>query len=545
MRSMFLKASLWALTLMLGTFLMQLQDAVVHWVKLGFDNPLLTRFYKPEDLIYNFLPVLILMTAGSRKYLFFWLAAFSLPSLLQLVGLAYFGTFVGSADLLEFIAEPGEVFRISYLRDVYYVPLIWFGCWFSIYKLMMKASTLLVLSKKRVIHGALLTLICISFVSLGVKGRLSPLVRNDFFKSSLFNGYVAFTSPLFDQVKVSYPEQTAHLSRKLIKNVVLVIGESCSSDHMSLYGYERDTTPWLSSQKESSSFLFRKGLAASPSTFSSMQFLLNLSLLPGDHAFKNKDYKSNLIRLAKQNGYNTYLLSLQRPRVFCYAGLESLDYFSAESFSVGTEELLLEKLNRIDLGESNFIILHQRNLHSPYKEHYAHMQDRFTIFPDNEVVDHYDNAMAYYDYSCRQIVETVEHILPDLSEYCIIFTSDHGEAVQKKGRQGHNFLDEELSCLKVPFMVFHNIDSATLLHALPQREYITHYEVGRFTAKCLGYDIENSLYSEHVDYIKSNDLNGGKEFLEIGLTAPYPKAQLKNLVYDSVTKKYQPVKAAR
>ena len=37
---------------------------------------------------------------------------------------------------------------------------------------------------------------------------------------------------------------------------VLIIGESQNRLHMNAYGYERNTTPWLTAQSENTNFLF-------------------------------------------------------------------------------------------------------------------------------------------------------------------------------------------------------------------------------------------------------------------------------------------------
>ncbi len=62
------------------------------------------------------------------------------------------------------------------------------------------------------------------------------------------------------------------------KGVVLITVDSLRADHMSCYGYERNTTPFLD-DFASKSFFFKNATSAGPRTASSFPCMLSSSYL--------------------------------------------------------------------------------------------------------------------------------------------------------------------------------------------------------------------------------------------------------------------------
>lgn len=57
------------------------------------------------------------------------------------------------------------------------------------------------------------------------------------------------------------------------------------------------------------------------------------------------------------------------------------------------DDALLEVLKKQKLNDKNFMVLHQRNIHSPYEKNYSHRKNEFERFENS-----YDNVMLYNDY---------------------------------------------------------------------------------------------------------------------------------------------------
>jgi glucan phosphoethanolaminetransferase (alkaline phosphatase superfamily) len=93
-------------------------------------------------------------------------------------------------------------------------------------------------------------------------------------------------------------------------NIIVVLGESLSPNHLSYFGYNRKTTPFLDSLKNAPNFHALKGLSSGVSSDISIAFFFNVTygeagvvkMAKGDHC---------LNKLAKETGFNTYFHSVQ------------------------------------------------------------------------------------------------------------------------------------------------------------------------------------------------------------------------------------------
>ncbi|MDT0294985.1 sulfatase-like hydrolase/transferase [Mesonia ostreae] len=88
---------------------------------------------------------------------------------------------------------------------------------------------------------------------------------------------------------------------------VVIIGESTNRNHMSLYGYYRNTNPLLAKQIEL--WISKDVITPHVHTVTALNKILTLN------SFENKRKKENasIIQLANQAGYKTFWLSNQRP----------------------------------------------------------------------------------------------------------------------------------------------------------------------------------------------------------------------------------------
>jgi len=156
----------------------------------------------------------------------------------------------------------------------------------------------------------------------------------------LLAGLVAFLAPANIRQHRLVNEEPAltPVSRQSAKNVILIIWDAVRADHLSCYGYPRQTSPFLD-QLAGRGILFEQAIAASSHTVESIPSLLS-STLPTSHQMNDitSYLPSNLIiipQVFKTLGYNTAAFSFNpyfSPAYGYNKGLER--FFAPDEFSV-------------------------------------------------------------------------------------------------------------------------------------------------------------------------------------------------------------------
>jgi glucan phosphoethanolaminetransferase (alkaline phosphatase superfamily) len=332
-------------------------------------------------------------------------------------------------------------------------------------------------------------------------------------------------------------EQNESVKLKLTKgskqewdNVILVLGESLSPHHMSLFGYERSTTPYLDQLKNTPNFFHTIGLSAGVSTDISVAFFLNLGYgeAGGIKAAKGEHC---IFRSAKKIGYSTHFLSAQSGQqlryiapYLCSAYLD--DYRSLESVSPSTidsnavnDRVLLPKLSEVlNSGTKNFIMLHQRGSHGPWELRSTTATAKFKNKDTNQRINDYDNSVVEFDLFWNELRTILEK---QKSKTLVIYLSDHGESVGENGRWGHGFLAR--NSFEVPVLI------QSFNKELPARtkelfRYLPHYNLALYTTQALGWETNQSPFTIMKDYvIFGNDIDGfaGKAKVKFGILGDY------------------------
>lgn len=216
---------------------------------------------------------------------------------------------------------------------------------------------------------------------------------------------------------------------------ILVIGESEARDHMQVYGYKRETTPWLCSQKENANALFF--------THAYSNYVTTVPALTYALSDKNQYNQVNLsdacslIEVAKAAGFYTCWISNQRkisPWDTPVAEIGSTaDYQVWMNGRVGGEDIFTEYYdealtNKIPLPERNknvLVVIHLMGCHKFYSDRYPQGK---AFFRGKTKKDSYDNAVRYNDYVLESIYRKVS-----ASPYFkgMVYFSDHGEETTK------------------------------------------------------------------------------------------------------------------
>ena len=231
---------------------------------------------------------------------------------------------------------------------------------------------------------------------------------------------------------------------------VLVIGESQNKNHMSVYGYEHDTTPFLREFAKSDNAVFFTN------AFSNHSFTIHVlyQFMTARNQYNNlaQEKAISLVELANLAGFETIYLSNQAKHGI-YGSPLSMLFMDADQKSwlmtMGTtrfhrpeepyDEKLLPKIGEVKFADKTLLILHLMGGHFKYEARYP---ANFAKFAQS-----YDNAVFYNDFVVRQIYEKVRKV-PNFK--ALVYCADHGEDMIHQ----HNSDNFTMQMATIPFFAY-------------------------------------------------------------------------------------------
>lgn len=242
-----------------------------------------------------------------------------------------------------------------------------------------------------------------------------------------------------------------------IRNVLLVSIDTCRPDHLSCYGYSRQTTPNIDTLAEGA-FVFRNAVSPVPITLPAHSSMLTGAIPPAHGVRNNLGYKlgeSNLTlaEILQEDGFSTaaivggFVLDSQ---FGLDQGFDTYNDDFGEGFAgaIGNErrgaEVSTSAIEWIDRhhAEKFFLFLHYYDPHVDYKppEPFA------SEFADNP----YAGEIAYVDNCIGRVIDHLKK-LKLYDSTLIIITADHGEMLGEHGEKTHKYFIYQ-SALKVPLI---------------------------------------------------------------------------------------------
>lgn len=429
---------------------------------------------------------------------------------------AYFGAPIHSQDISKVFFELDEIAQTGASLTHTLWP-VW---------LVLCTSSILILTGLKYTKGRtqLPYMWILVVITLIITPILSSIKGPSFFytkptSSTIYNTVRAFSDWIvrsnYKQKNFGYKPYNITYSRPKIKNIILIMGESLSSRYMHLYGYKENNTPFLDSLKNNPNFTFAKGISSSVSTRACLQTFFNSFHNPGFLDLIRKK-EVNLFRLAKHQGYKTFVLSAQNEKLFHDTGTEFVDAFASEkdmhnALREKGDEALLDKLSTLELSEQNFILIHLRHIHTPF-DGYEKYHPELTKPIDHknrisQTQQEYSNAIAYHDYWVKQCITTIQKILP--ADTIILFTSDHGQLLGERGLFGHNQMQPEVSDVPVWALA----STPELISPLKNQPIISHYDLAKYIANLFGSTIANPNENATLQYVHGSELYTNYEFM--------------------------------
>ena len=261
-------------------------------------------------------------------------------------------------------------------------------------------------------------------------------------------------------------------------NIIIVLVDTLRADHMSLYGYQRPTTPFIDTFA-SGAIVFDRARSQSACTFPSVNSLLTSRYafdfyIQGEGQMGIPAEYPTVAEILRARGYHTIAVSAspivratpskENPNGGFGAGFDVFDESCLWGDAACVNERAMELLEEVQ--EPFFLYLHYMDPHShfappathqnqfagPYDGHDFIAAGDFNPIaemlynngPEIEIsdrdvqhlVDLYDDEILYFDGQLQQLVSSLgEDTLLDRS--LLVFTSDHGEEFLEHGHIGH------------------------------------------------------------------------------------------------------------
>lgn len=235
--------------------------------------------------------------------------------------------------------------------------------------------------------------------------------------------------------------------------IVLIIGESESRDLMHCYNrnYNRNNTPWFSSQLDNDNFIFfDNAYACWVQTVPVLE-----RALTEKNQYNNLEFNKSfsIIDIAKKAGYKTYWFSNQgfmgsadTPITLVGQSADIAKWTANEINMVQHDESLLKFIDDINPNENNFVVFHIMGSHANYESRYPSEwalwgKENYTLIDGN------DNSVAYTDYVLSQIYEKINAKTHLAS---MIYFSDHGSNPER-----HRYPDKlDYYALHIPLVIY-------------------------------------------------------------------------------------------
>jgi heptose-I-phosphate ethanolaminephosphotransferase len=243
---------------------------------------------------------------------------------------------------------------------------------------------------------------------------------------------------------------------------VVVIGESATRGHHSIYGYQRETNPELEKLKNEL-IIFDKMKSSYAVTYLALAETLTNSSRQRPIPFTET---VDVVGLSKLAGFDTWWLSTQPKNEG--TTLSASSFADHRRYKSGLDEVLLPEFDKALASEQKdkVIFVHIRGSHLSYHKRYPENFNHFTkrknirIYTRDptqqqiDVVNAYDNSIRYTDWFLKQLIEKLKG-LDGIN--ALVYFSDHGEEVYDyEDFVGHELKRTTPVMFEVPFFIWTN-----------------------------------------------------------------------------------------
>ena len=275
---------------------------------------------------------------------------------------------------------------------------------------------------------------------------------------------------------------SAHKGKKPTgPNIILIVVDCLRADHLSSYGYFRETSPHIDKIAREG-IIFKKAYGTAPWTRPSVASIFS-SLYPNYHGtnYAGDKLPLEIVTLAealKNNGYHTYFFNGGNPHITgrynFYQGFDST--LETITQAVAVKNHFQSEMANMQKGRF-FAYLHFMDVHLPYQAHKynflftdenknyllipryikrdvvrtATFHDALTENDKKYLVGLYDGQINYVDHNINEIISLLKN-KNLLENTIIIITSDHGDEFwdHQNFEHGHTLYNE---LIHVPLII--------------------------------------------------------------------------------------------
>lgn len=280
------------------------------------------------------------------------------------------------------------------------------------------------------------------------------------------------------------PSSVAPLESPEYPNVILITVDTLRADHLSCYGYPRDTSPSIDQLAEDS-LVLDNAVTPSPSTGPSVASMMTSSY-PYQHGVVHNFYQlhDQNLTVAETLQQNSYVTAAFVSNYVLVGDLSNLhqgfdvfdDYLSErelnrdvyERSATGTVNMASAWLQNIE-SDPFFLWLHLMDPHGPYTPPPPFDHEfmgtpellQRELIPDYQFlgsldrafyVDRYDGEIAYCDQQIGRFLDTLRS-LGLYDDALVVLHADHGESLGEHGRYFEHGVDVFEPCLRIPMLV--------------------------------------------------------------------------------------------
>jgi len=314
-------------------------------------------------------------------------------------------------------------------------------------------------------------LFSISIVLLGIilQHLAQAIPTFDFYKSGIqfvnesrnFQKEKERRKKLVMDIQCALPDSTSHV-------FVVVLGESTSTYHMSLYDYFRETNPLLEARKDE---LETYTDVVTPDTYTIGVMKKVLTFADHEHP-EYYTQKASVVELFNAAGFETYWISNQAFLSKFGGSYGAIAMESKHVYDLSVlkkhDEIVLPYLDEVlndSVTANKIIFIHLMGSHHTYSYRYPSEFEQFNHaerddltgkdFLNNRMkktIDEYDNSVLYGDFIVNSIIDQVKD--KNTSSFVLYF-SDHGEEIyETRDAQGH-FMSNIYPCQSlIPFILW-------------------------------------------------------------------------------------------
>ena len=214
-------------------------------------------------------------------------------------------------------------------------------------------------------------------------------------------------------------------------DVYFIIGESVSKSNMSLYGYERKTTPYLDSLNSKTLTFWRDAIAPEGHTSASFKAMFSRKIYEDDATFF---LSPNIVEELNHAGYKTVWASYRRMNktVYAFPALIKPSTVQIDASNPYDDRVILDLVKKQMLAEPSVYFIDVFGSHPAYKERVSEEQKHFMNMTADtnkeEIINAYDDSILIMDNIIERTHKmATNHAKKTVRPFTIWYVSDHGQ----------------------------------------------------------------------------------------------------------------------